>query len=77
MPRKSTTAGLLFEFGRGSDRFRCELRDHGRYGVEARVLLNGEFLHSRRFDGGGSGEAATLLAVAWAARRAASRLTIP
>src|SRR5437870_3435813 len=30
----------LFEFLRGHDRFRCELRDHGAYGVEAQFYQN-------------------------------------
>ena len=41
---------LLFEFLRGHDRFRCELRDHGEYGIEAQFFKNEEFLLSRRFD---------------------------
>jgi hypothetical protein len=39
-----------FEFRRGHDRFVCELRDHGGYGVEAQFFLNEEFFTSRRFD---------------------------
>jgi hypothetical protein len=31
-------------------RFRCELRYHGEYGVEALFLRNGDLLIGRRFD---------------------------
>jgi hypothetical protein len=43
---------LLFEFYRWRDhtRWRCELRDHGTYGVEAQFYRNSEFNYSRRFD---------------------------
>jgi hypothetical protein len=41
---------LLFEFLRGHDRFLCELRDHGDFGVEAQFYQNEEFLFSRRFE---------------------------
>jgi hypothetical protein len=41
---------LLFEFLVGHDRFLCELRDHGPYGVEAQFYQNEEFLISHRFD---------------------------
>jgi hypothetical protein len=40
---------VLFECLRGHDRFVCELRDHGAYGVEAQFLLNGDLFTSRRF----------------------------
>ena len=40
---------LLFEFLRGHDRIRCELRDHGAYGVEAQFLYNEEFRIGRTF----------------------------
>jgi hypothetical protein len=42
----------LFKFVRESDQasFRCELRDRGRWGCEARFLFNGRLLFSRRFD---------------------------
>jgi hypothetical protein len=44
MPPKSQPAELLFEFLlRGHERFRCELREHGPYGVEALFLRNEEF----------------------------------
>ncbi len=46
MPR---VGALLFEFLRGHDRFRCELRDHGSYGVEAQFLINEELFIGRTF----------------------------
>ena len=49
----------LFEFVRGRDRFACELRYHGAYGVEAQIYVNGELLIGRRFD-------TRALAVQWA-----------
>lgn len=47
--RQPEPGELLFEFLRGHDRFRCELRDHGTYGVEAQFLQNEEFLIGRIF----------------------------
>ncbi|HWF83599.1 MAG TPA: hypothetical protein VG222_02065 [Vicinamibacterales bacterium] len=43
-PQRQPEPGeLLFEFVLGSDRWCCELRDHGdTYGVEAQFFLNGE-----------------------------------
>lgn len=41
-PRVPRVGELLFEFLRGHDRFRCELRDHGEYGVEAMFLRDGD-----------------------------------
>jgi hypothetical protein len=49
-PRQAQPGERLFEFLRGHDRFVCELRDHGAYGVEAQFLLNGDLFTSRRFD---------------------------
>ena len=49
-PRQPKPGERLFEFKRGPDRFVCELRDHGAYGVEAAFYKNEEFLYSRRFD---------------------------
>lgn len=43
MTAVSRPGELLFEFLRGHDRFRCELRDHGAYGVEAQFFKNDEF----------------------------------
>jgi len=40
---------LLFEFLHGHTRIRCELVDHGDYGVEAQFLRNEEFSFSRTF----------------------------
>jgi hypothetical protein len=59
---------LLFEFMRGQDRIRCELRDHGEvFGVEAQFFRNEEFTHSRRFDRGFfPGVSPRDLAVQWA-----------
>jgi hypothetical protein len=48
-PRSPQPGEVLFEFLRGHDRFRCELRDHGAYGVEAQFFQNEEFLASRSF----------------------------
>jgi hypothetical protein len=49
-PRQARPGERLFEFLRGHDRFLCELRDHGEYGVEAQFYRNEEFLLGRRFD---------------------------
>ena len=50
MHQPVTTLGeLLFEFLRGHDRIRCELRDHGAYGVEAQFLINEELVIGRTF----------------------------
>ena len=50
-PRQAQPGEKLFEFLRGHDRFRVELRDHGEpYGVEAQFWQNEEFLLGRRFD---------------------------
>ena len=48
--RSSQPGELLFEFLRGHDRIRCELRDHGPLGVEAQFLMNEVFVQGRRFD---------------------------
>jgi hypothetical protein len=48
-PRQRQPGEPLFEFQQGHDRWRCELRDHRTYGVEAQFLKNEEFSHSRRF----------------------------
>lgn len=40
----------LFEFRRVADFFRCELRDHGTWGIEVQFYKNGEFMMSQRFD---------------------------
>lgn len=48
--RQAQPGELLFEFLRGHHRYRCELRDHGAYGVEAQFFKNEEFLYAQRFD---------------------------
>ena len=55
----------LFEFLRGHDRFLCELRDHGEFGVEAQFFINEEFLLSRRFETRASTHARGPLRNAW------------
>ena len=49
-PRQAQRGELLFEFLYGHDQYRFELRDHGKYGVEAEFFLNEEFFYGRRFD---------------------------
>ena len=49
-PKPPKPAAFLFEFLVGHDRFLCELRDHGTYGVEAQFYQNENFLIGRRFD---------------------------
>jgi len=43
---------LLFEFVRELDhaRFRCELRSHGEWGIEAQWFKDGDFLIAHQFD---------------------------
>ena len=50
---------LLFEFLREHDRFSCELRYKGEWGVEALFLRNGEWFVGHRFD-------TRVLAMQWA-----------
>ena len=59
--RQPRVGELLYEFVRESDRahVRCELRDHGEWGVEAQIYLHGELLIGRRFE-------TRALAVEWA-----------
>jgi hypothetical protein len=59
LARVAKPGELLFEFLRGHNRFLCELRDHGGFGIEAQFYQNDEFLFSRRFD-------TRTLAVGWA-----------
>src|SRR3954447_22252500 len=47
--RRPLPGELLFEFDRGDTSIRCELRDHGVYGVEAQLLYNGELMIGRTF----------------------------
>lgn len=48
-PRVPRSGELLFEFLRGHDRIRCELRDHGAYGVEAQFMTNEELTIAHTF----------------------------
>lgn len=48
-PRVAQPGELVFEFLRGHTRIRCELRDHGQYGVEAQILHNEELVIGRTF----------------------------
>jgi hypothetical protein len=57
--REATPTERLFAFNREQDRFTCELRKVGRWGVEARFLRNQQFLYSRRHK-------TRELAIAWA-----------
>jgi len=45
-PRQPQPGELLFEFGKDTDRYRVELRDHD---VEAQYLVNGELWQACRF----------------------------
>src|ERR1051325_11532563 len=66
-PRQSLPGEFLFEFLRGHDRFLCELRDHGKYGIEAQFYMNETFLEGRRFDPSlDSSRPSRELAIAWA-----------
>jgi hypothetical protein len=66
-PRQKQVGELLFEFLVGHDRMRCELRDHGKYGVEAQFFRNEEFEIGRRFDPWlDSSRPSRVLAIAWA-----------
>jgi len=52
-PRAPQPGEPLFAFLRGHDRFTCELRDHGRYGVEPVLSERGVLLATpatRTFD---------------------------
>jgi hypothetical protein len=49
-PCQSKPGEKAFEFVLGPDRVRCELRDHGAYGIEAHFFRNEEFGYGRRFD---------------------------
>src|SRR5256885_1869548 len=48
-PRVAQPGELLFEFRKGDTRVRCELRDHGGYGIEAQFFHDGELLIGRTF----------------------------
>lgn len=63
--RTATRRVLLFEFARGEHRYRCDLLDHGTFGVEAQFAKNGEFFEGRLLE-------TSTLAAMWAdARRKA------
>ena len=49
-PRVARPGEPLFSFVKEHDRFACELRYHGEWGVEAHFLRNEELLIGRRFD---------------------------
>jgi hypothetical protein len=58
---------LLIEWQRGADVMRCELRDHGEFGVEAQILRNGDLYIARTFQNEAVlGLRARELAIAWA-----------
>lgn len=48
-PRVPRAGELLYEFVHEGTRIRCELRDHGQYGVEAQILHDGELMIGRTF----------------------------
>lgn len=48
-PRIPTHGELLYEFVHEHTRVRCELVDHGPYGIEARILHNEEHYMSHTF----------------------------
>jgi hypothetical protein len=48
-PRIPRQGKLLYEYLSGRTRIRCELVDHGQYGVEARILFNEEHYMSHTF----------------------------
>jgi hypothetical protein len=57
----------LLEFDRGLKRYRCGLRDHGVYGVEAQFLERGTLLIARTFrERIDSTRTPRELAIAWA-----------
>ena len=60
-PKPVQSGERLFEFLRGHDRFHCELRNHGEYGIEAQFFQNDELFVSRRCD-------TRVQAVEWATR---------
>ena len=59
-PRQPHPGEKLFEFLVGPTRHLCELRDHGKWGVEVQFFKNEEFLMGRHFD-------TRELAIQWAA----------
>jgi hypothetical protein len=57
-PRRPVPGELLFEFHRARDHkfFRCELRDHGRWGVEAQFLDPIDLVIAQTFQAVSDGE---------------------
>jgi hypothetical protein len=49
-PRQAVPGELYAEFFVGHNRWRIELRDQGKYGVDVQLFQNEEFFASRRFD---------------------------
>jgi hypothetical protein len=71
--REPKPGDRLFEFGKGSDSYACELRDHGEFGVEALFLLNGQLYIARTFhDQPALGLRARDIAMRWAHRQRAT-----
>jgi hypothetical protein len=74
--RQPQAAEPLFTFQRGDDHYRCELRDHGMFGIEAQFFQNDESLSGRRFDASMSRtQTPRALAVQWAAEPRRERLS--
>jgi hypothetical protein len=69
-PLRPSTGELLFGFVRpDGGHMRCELRDHGEFGVEAQLLLDDMLYIARTFQAlPGVKVTARTLAIAWAER---------
>jgi CheY-like chemotaxis protein len=68
----------LFEFTVGRDRMYCELIDHGRYGMEAVFVHDGEIIASRTFPPWRNGERSPrALALAWVKHERQAMATRP
>jgi hypothetical protein len=75
--RQPRPGELLFEFR--NDRMelvRCELRDHGEFGVEVQFLINGELRVGRTFHDDVLRGRARDRAVGWAERRRALEMPV-
>jgi hypothetical protein len=48
-PRQAQPGELVWEAHIRGRFYRCELRDHGQWGVEAQVLLDHDLFYARRF----------------------------
>jgi hypothetical protein len=48
-PRQPEPGELVWEAHVRGRFYRCELRDHGRWGVEAQVFLDNDFFYGERF----------------------------